>query len=527
MIDRTRLRRLCARAAACAVAVCLLIPAAGRAAPAASPASDTPVYGGTLTITNATDFDILDPQYNSLNETIWMIQNIYERLVQPSADGKKIEPQLATSWDVSKDELTYTFHLRKAVFSNGEAVKASDVVFALQRCMDPKTNCWAFLFVAVKSVTAPNDSTVVIQLKYKWAPLLADLAIYATGVFPVDQYKKDPKNFFNHPIGSGPYEFVSWDKGTALTLKRNPLWWGPKPYLDSVVIKNTTNDNTRVLQLQGHQTDVIENPPFNLLATIQANPSLQVDLFPSTRVDFLQIDEHFKPFKDKLIRQAMNYAIDRNAIIKIALSGHGQPASSYMPPMLYWNPNQKPYPYDLAKAKALMAKSSFPKGFNCTLVEVSSDVPGNAAAVIIKAELAQIGINVTIQDYEIVTAYNRMDEKDGKGISNLGARYWTNDIIDPDEVTSFAVDPNAGAHAFSTWYNNPTAIKLVHEGQQELDPAKRRAIYYQIQAITAEDAHLINLYYSPYRYAQAAYVHGFHASPLGTYRLQNVWLSAH
>jgi peptide/nickel transport system substrate-binding protein len=518
------MHRLIARTFILATLMCLLLPAAARVAPARA---DSAVYGGTLIITNAADFDNLDPQYNSLNETIWMIQNIYERLVQPSVDGTKIEPQLAASWSISSDALTYTFHLRKAVFSNGEPVKASDVAFALLRCMDPKTNCWAFLFTAVKSVTTPNDSTLVIHLKFKWAPLLADLAIYATGVFPVDQYKKDPKNFFNHPIGSGPYQFVSWDKGTALTLKRNALWWGPKPYLDSVVIKNSPNDSTRVLQLQGKQTDVIENPPFNLLAGIQANPDLRVDLFPSTRVDFLQIDEHFAPFKDKLIRQAMNYAIDRNAIIKIALSGHGTPASSFMPPMLYWNPNQKPYPYDLAKAKALMAKSTYPQGFKCNLIEVSNDVPGNAAAVIIKSELAQIGIDVSIQGYDIQTAYAKMDERNGNPPSQLGARYWTNDIIDPDEVVSFAADINAGAHAFSTWYNNPVVIKLVHQGQQELDAARRRAIYYQIQATTADDAHLMNLYYSPYRYAHASYVHGFQASPLGTYRLKDVWVSPH
>ena len=294
-----------------------------------------------------------------------------------------------------------------------------------------------------------------------------------------------------------------------------------------MIFKPTTNDSTRVLQLQGKQVDVIENPPSNLLAGIAANPNLQVDLFPSTRVDFIQLDQHYKPLQDKRVRQALNYAIDRKAIIKIALSGHGTPASSFMPPMLDWNPNLAPYPYDLAKAKALMAQSGYPNGFKVTLIEVTNDVPANAAAVIIKAELAQIGVDVTIQTYELITAYNKEDERKGNGPSQMGARYWTNDIIDPDEVVSFAVDPGAGANSFSTWYNNPTVTKLVHQAQVTLDPAARKVMYYQIQQIVHDDAPLLFLYYQPYRYAHASYVHGFQVSPTGTFRLANMWVSAH
>ena len=504
--------------------ICLLIvlaPAVSRAA-AASRTAASPQYGGTLVLANAVDADSIDPAGNPVNEVIWLDQNLYEKLVQASPDGTKILPQLAQSWTVSNDGLTYTFHLRQARFHDGEPVTASDVKYSLERAIKYPGG-WGFLLGALKSIAAPDPRTVVIKLTHVWAPILADLAIYANSIMPAKPLQKEGKKFFDHPIGSGPFEFVSWHKGDYILLKRNPYWWGPKPYLDQVKVAVVPNDNTRVLQLQGKQADIVENPPGNLLAQIQGNPQLQVNLFPSTRVDFIQLDEHFAPFKDKLVRQALNYAIDRNAIVRIVLSGHGQVATSFMPPMLDWDPNLKGYPYDLAKAKQLLAKSKYPHGFKCFLIEVSNDVVGNGAAVIIKAELAQLGIDVSIQDYELITAYNKEDG----GHSEMGARYWTNDIIDPDEVVSFAVDPNAGAHSFNTWYSNPTVTKLVHQAQTELDPMKRQQMYYQIQAISNDDAPLINLFYSPYRYASGTWVHGFHVSPIGVYQLQNIWLSQH
>jgi peptide/nickel transport system substrate-binding protein len=183
--------------------------------------------------------------------------------------------------------------------------------------------------------------------------------------------------------------------------------------------------------------------------------------------------------------------------------------------MLYWNSSLKPYPYDLDKAKQYMAKSKFPNGFDTFLIEVANDVAGNATAVVLKSQLAKIGIKVDIRTYELLTAY----EKEDNGHSQMGQRYWTNDIIDPDEVTTFGVDPNGGANAFSSYWGNPTATKLVHDARAELDPKKRQQMYEQIQKIVYDESPYIVLDYSPYRYASGKWVNGFHASPLGAYNL--------
>ena len=328
---------------------------------------------------------------------------------------------------------------------------AEDARFSIDRSRHFKGG-WGFLLESVKSVSAPNSSTVVIKLKTPHAPLLADLAMYAYAIVPEKQLNAaGVTKFFNKPVSSGPFMVTSLQKDSKVVLQANPYWYGKKPNIKSVEVQVVPNDNSRVLLLQKKQVDVIENPPGNLIDQINKYPDLQSELFPSTRVDFIQLDEHFAPFKDRNVRLALNYAIDRDAIVKLAYSGHAIKGSSYMPyKMQYWNSSLKPYPYNLAKAKAILAKSKYPNGFKCFLIEVANDVAGNASAIVIKSNLAKLGISVDIRTYELLTAY---DKEDG-GNSQMGQRYWTNDIIDPDEVTTFAVDPKGGANAFSTYWSN-------------------------------------------------------------------------
>jgi peptide/nickel transport system substrate-binding protein len=469
----------------------------------------------TLVIANAVKIDSIDPAVNSANESIWLDQNIYNRLVQSNAAGTALQPDLATSWTISKDTLTYTFHLRKAQFSDGSPETAEDVRYSILRSKNFKGG-WGFLLDSVKSVTAPNPQTLVIKLKEPHAPLLADLAMYAYAIVPAKLVKAQGTKFFDHPVSGGPFMVTKLNKDAEVDLAVNPHWYGKKPNVKNVKIMIVPNDNSRVLLLQNKSADVIENPPGNLIDQINKNPDLKAELFPSTRVDFIQLDEHFAPFKDKNVRLALNYAIDRNAIVKLAYSGHAIVGSSYMPyKMQYWNSSLKPYPYDLAKAKALLAKSKYPNGFKCFLIEVANDVAGNATAVVIKSQLAKIGITVDIRTYELLTAYAKEDG----GHSQMGQRYWTNDIIDPDEVTTFAVDPKGGANAFSTYWGNARATKLVHQARAEPSSAKRAAMYKEIQKIVYEESPFLVLDYSPYRYAHGKWVHGFHASPLGNYNL--------
>ena len=171
------------------------------------------------------------------------------------------------------------------------------------------------------------------------------------------------------------------------------------------------------------------------------------------------------------MRQALNYAINRKTIVKLAYQGHAMAGSSFMPyKMEFWQLRLKPYPYDPAKAKQLLAQAGYPHGFNTFLITVSGDVAGQAEAIVLKSELAAVGINVSIQSYELLTAYDKEDN----GHSQMGERYWTNDIIDPDEVATFGADCKGGANAFNSYWCSSTASNLVNQARAELDSASRR-----------------------------------------------------
>jgi peptide/nickel transport system substrate-binding protein len=481
-----------------------------------SSGSGSAAGSNTLVIANAVRVDTLDPEANSVNESIWLDQNLYSRLLQPNATGTALLPDLATSWKIAPNGLTYTFSLRTdAKFSNGQPVTASDVVYSIQRSRAYKGG-WGFLLTAVKSITAPNAHTVVFTLSEKHAPLLADLAMYAYSILPQKLVQSQGKAFFQHPVGSGPFYVTSYKPDSEVDLAANPHFYGTKPKISKVKILIVPDDNTRVLMLESKKADVIENPPGNLTSQIDKTPGLHVDLFPSTRVDFLQLDEHFAPFKKLAVRQAINYAIDRSAIVKLAYQGDAIPGASFLPyKMEYYDSAIKPYPYDPAKAKQLLASAGYPHGFKAFVITVSGDVAGQAEAVVLKSELAKVGINLSIQSYELLTAYAKEDG----GHSEFGERYWTNDIIDPDEVATFGADCQGGANAFNSYWCDSKANSLVTQARSELTASVRQNLYNQIQQIVYQQSPFIVTDYSPYRYGVGSWVKGFHVSPLGAYDL--------
>jgi peptide/nickel transport system substrate-binding protein len=502
--------------------VALAIAAAGcssSATPSGLGGSSSPsagATGNTLVIANAVKVDTLDPEANSVNESIWLDQNLYSRLLQPNSTGTGLLPDLASSWTISSNGLTYTFHLRPdAKFSNGSPVTANDVVYSIERSR-AFAGGWGFLLTAVKTISAPDQHTVVITLSQPHAPLLADLAMYAYSIVPESLVKAQGSGFFQHPVGSGPFMVTSFSADSEIDLARNPYFYGTKPKISKVKVLIVPNDNTRVLMLESKKVDVIENPPGNLVSQINSTPGLSVQLYPSTRVDFVQLDEHYAPFKKQLVREALNYAINRKAIVQLAYQGHATEGASFMPyKMKFYDSAIQPYPYDPAKAKQLLAQAGYPHGFNTFLITVSGDVAGQAEAIVLKSELAAVGINVSIQSYELLTAYAKEDG----GHSQMGERYWTNDIIDPDEVATFGADSTGGAFAFNSYWSSNQANTLVTQARGELNDSTRQQMYNQIQQIVYQQSPFIVIDYSPYRYGVGNWVHGFHVTPLGNYDL--------
>jgi peptide/nickel transport system substrate-binding protein len=483
----------------------------------------TPKRGGSITIARIEDSQSFDKTNVFQNESIWLTEQINETLYTAGKDGKTLEPWLATSYTRSKDGKTYTFTLRKGVkFSNGQTMTSADVKFSIDDARAQAKKGWGYLDAAIKNITTPNPDTVVFHLKRQWAPFLADIGLFANGIIPNHFAGQTRVQFYKHPIGTGPF---MWDKrvvGQSVTFKRNPFYWQKgKPYLDSVTWTFVTDENTRELQLRGGQIQIDEFPPFNSISKLQHTSGVTMSLFPSTRTDYLDLNESYAPLADVHVRRAISLAIDRKAIIKSVLFGHGTPANSFLPPQVpFYDAKSPGLQYNIAQAKAEMAKSKYPKGFKVALLVGAGAQVETAMGQILQQSLKQIGITVAFHQEDTSTEFNDI----GKRKYQLGFSYWTMDIADPDELVTFAIDPAGGASSFYTGYNNPAVLKLSHEAQVQPNPAVRAKLYAQLQVKTANDAFLGFLYYSPYRWAYSTKVHGFFVEPLGNYHLEDVWL---
>jgi peptide/nickel transport system substrate-binding protein len=484
-----------------------------------------PKRGGTLRFARSIAPTTLDPANTIIAGDIYTLDKIFEPLFVTSPAGQLV-PWLASSYTVSSDHKTFTFALRPGVkFSNGKPLAAEDVVFSINRSRTNSAGPLSFLDFAISSIKAQGNNAVVFKLSQPWAPFLSDISVFANAILPANFGGQSEKAFFSKPIGTGPFTLSGFTPdASSLTLKRNPTYWRTgQPYLDSVEFLYVDNDNQRVLQAQGGEVDIIDTVPPANVASLRSSSSLSVDLFPAWQVDLLVMNEKLPQFADRHVRRAITYAIDRTALVHAASFGTAAPGGSFFPPSLqYYSAHTPVLAYSLQKAKAELAKSKFPKGFSTKLLIDGGVQKWNTFAQIIKAQLQPLGINVDITPLD----HSAFESTFQKLNYEMFIDYAINDISDPDEMASFEVDvKNGGSQSYWSNYNDPTAIKLVHQAEAEYNSSKRAALYAQIQEIVAEDAPFVPLDYPPYIYAVSKRVNGFAVNPGGAYRLENVWLA--
>ena len=488
-----------------------------------STSAGTPVHGGKLTFAAVQDAQSMNKSTVFDNNSIWIFEQIFQQLYTVTPDGKHVVPQLATGYKVSSDKKTYTFTLRPGVkFSNGQPMTSKDVKFSIDQTTKASQG-WGFINTAIKSTSAPSPDTFVVHLKYPWAPLLADLSIFANGIIPDNYAGKSETAFYNAPIGTGPFKWDVWHKGQSLTLVKNPLYWQKGlPYLDSITWTDVSSDNTRQQQLQGGQAQIDQFPAWSTVTQLQNTQGVNMHLFNSTQTNYLAFNETRKPFQDVHVRRAISLALNRDALVKAVLFGHGKPANSLFPPQVpYYDPNTPGYQFNLAEAKKEMAQSSVPHGFSTSIVIPTGNSDYQTISTIVQSELKPLGINVKINQLDPNTENTQTQNLN----YDMTLTLWTMDISDPDELATFAVDPKSGAKSFFTMYNNPAVVNAAHAAERTLDTEKRQQLYNTLQTGAAKDAFMAFLYYSPYPYATTTNVHGFFVTPLGNMHMENVWLS--
>ena len=480
-----------------------------------------PKRGGTLVFARTRDNSGLDPVDTVETDTIYVLDHIFETLFATSDDGSSVEPWLVDSYAVSDDGRTWTMSLRDGVtFSDGTPLTSADVKFSIERAIADSS--FGFLLSVIDTIETPDDGTVVFNNKSPWAPFLADLSVWAAGIVPADFGGKTKDEFFENPVGTGPFVFDNWERGTSITLKRNPNYWQEgKPYLDAVTWTQVPDENTRILQLEGGQADIVSEVPLNLLESLDAKDGIAAGTFPATTVYWLSFNTTKEPFDDMHLRRAIAHSLDTEGIAAAALFGFGGAACSVVSPAVpHHDPNTPCLRYDPEKAKEELAKSSVPDGLDVEL-SVSDQQPGLTVAEIVQSQLAPLGINVTLRPIEQGQFYSTISSFDYE-IAYTG---WTMDIPDPDQNIAFMFDPEkGGGNSYSTGYDNPDMVELVRAGQQALDNDERAGIYAEIQALNAREVPFIPLVALNGPFAWREDVKGLLINPVGKRHLENVWL---
>ncbi len=505
----------------------------GCALVAIAATADAATRGGKLIYARYADSLWLDPVFNDANVDIWVLTNLYDTLLQPTADGKGVSPGLATAYQVSDDGLTFTLTLRQGTkFSDGSPITADDVKGTLERARNPKNGIWNFILESVDSVEIKSPDTVALHLKHADPTLAAGLATFNTAIMPQKLFEAAPgatdeekaKAFAEHPVGSGPFMFDSWQRGTQMVIKRNPYYWQmgedgkPLPYLDEVDFPIIPDDATRILKLKAGNIDGAELIPYARVQELKNDPNLNMALFPSTKVTFLTMnvrpkltDGSVNPLADERVRQALNYAVDKNALIKVATFDVGSPVISYMSSATPLVSGAGPaYPYDPEKAKALLKEAGIAPGTTVTCFALAGSADDTAILSTVQAMWAAVGVTLKIEQVDNATRTARYRAGDFQMRTSL----WTDDIADPSEITSyFAYFPNI--QSLHSGYEDKTIDELFDKSGKEADKAKRADQYKQIQDIYMKAAPILFLYQSPYPVALRKNVKGFVQIPLG------------
>lgn len=440
------------------------------------------VQGGEITVGIAQDLDdSLDPHLAVAAGTKEVMFNVFEGLVKPNSDGELI-PAVAKSYEVSDDGTVYTFTLRDGVkFHNGETVTADDVVYSIERCADTTGGKTPLVeaFSVIKSVEAPDDHTVVITID---APNNEFLSYLTTAIIPRDYDKQDTA-----PVGTGPFKFVSRTAQDTIVLERFDDYWGTPAYLDKVTFKIIENADSLVLSLQSGAIDLC--PHLTSTQVSQLGDGYQIMEGTMNLVQALYLNNAVEPFNNEKVRQAMCYAIDKQAILDLVSDGHGKALGSSMYPAFskyFVDKLTNYYPHDVQKAKELLTEAGYPNGFDMTITVPSNYQPHVDTAQVLVQQLKEVGINAKIQQVEW-----------GSWLSDVyvGRHYQSTVVgVDAANMTARAMLERFTSTSSKNFinYDNADYDALFQKAQATHDDAEQTELYKQMEENLTE--HAANVY---------------------------------
>jgi peptide/nickel transport system substrate-binding protein len=459
----------------------------------------------------------LDPRIGTDAQSERIGELIFEGLVRRD-EQFELKPRLAESWEIP-NPVTYIFHLRHGVrFHDGRAMTSADVKWTLDSLLDgklrsAKTSAYRY----IDRVEAPDDFTVVIRLKEPYAALLWNLSDGAMGVVP----NGSGEALAQHPIGTGPFRFVSETPDREVVIERNQQYWGKPAGLERVRFNVVPDATTRALELRKGTADAEINAlPGDMIPALACQPQLVVDRAAGTSYQYLALNLRDPILKNVAVRQALAYAIDRTPIIHYLWHDMARPANSVLPPQHWaYDANAEIYPYNPAKARKLLDEAGyFPdrNGVRFHLVmKTSTDESTRLLCAVLQQQLRQVGIALDIRSYEFATFYADVV----KGAFQLYSLRWVGGSNqDPDIFENvFDTASFAPKRANRGYYSNSEVDRLIAEGRRSVDDKQREAAYAKIQETLNRELPYVHLWWTDNVLVHTRRLENVHLTPAGNY----------
>ena len=464
-----------------------------------------------------------------------MGRRIVETLVTFPEESTQIVPGLAESWTISKDGLQYTFKLRRGItFHDGTPLNAEAVKFSIERQINPNHPAYKlgkypfanFFFGNVKAVEVLSEERVAFLLNEARASFIAVLAQGAASIVSPTAVMKWGPDYPTHPVGTGPFRFASWDRGQRVVLEKNPTYWKYPVKVERVIYRPIVEDQARLTELLTGTLDVIVGVPADFVSQLEQNAKITLLKQVGAHVWYLGMNNQKKPFDDKRVRQALNYAVNKDAIVKDVLKGTGAASRGPVLPGTWGaDPALKPYPYDPERAKKLLAEAGYPSGFSTTLwvPESGSGMQAPVAmSTVMQSNLKAVGVNVSLQTMEWGAYLAKLRTKE----QELFALSWMAGTEDPDMVMYpllhssqwTPVGPNRAL------YKNARFDTLLQQARLTTDQAKRAQLYREAQRVLVDDAPWVFVDHEIQIAALSKRVQGFKLHPSFDLRVETISL---
>jgi len=502
-------------------------------------ADQTPRHGGTLRYVApyGSTFANMDIHTSNRAQDEIYAKAIHRSLYIWDSNQNKAVPELASSVTVSPDGLTYTYKLRDdAYFHNGRKLKADDVIWTFTRLMDGAKAYPGARYVrlikgavevekgqakTISGLKKIDDSTVEITFVERGDPANAFYQA-VTSIYPAEEAMKD--GFFTHPIGLGPYKFVEYVPGSRFVAERFDKFYKPgKPYTDRVTVQLMGEAAARDVAFRNQEIDASILGPVQYMA-YQKDPELSKDILEVAEfyTRAMGMNPTFKPFSDKRVRQAINYAINTDLIIKKLVKGKAYRASSWLPPASSaYDKDMKPYPYDPEKAKQLLAEAGYPDGFEFEWTASANESWGIPIVEAVIPMLEKVGIKPKIRPVEGTVLAETVRKGDFQAyIWSLGTG--------PDPMTVLmcfhSKTPQSACNY--TLFNNPEVDRLLDEANDTTDASVRLANLKKVNAIVFEEAPMWFFNYNKAAMAYQPWVHGLqaNATELAVQNYEDIWI---